>query len=644
LRGTPTGISFRHRTGTSTARRRTEEPSSRERSSAATSRATSRSSTTFPRPRARASTLWSGWSRPATAVYGITSNGGSSDGGTVFRILPNGDFETVATFPNADPDLPPTVPHWGLTLLPDGTLLGTTIYGGLLNAGVLFRVPLPQTGSFEALAAFGEPRGPLQPTSELTQTADGTLWGAAGGGSANLGTIYRLSGGPLTAHEFSGADGATPGSLLAASDGNLYGVTESQGAGGSGTVFRLDTSGVLTTLHAFAGVDGAQPGGGLMEADDGNFYGTTGFGGANGGGTLYRLTPSGTHSKLHDFTANPVPEEPRGRILQASDGMLYFTGFGSSGTLYQSDLAGSVTAIHDFVGADGENPPGGLIQADDGNLYGTCLYAGAGLGTVFRFGLPSTYGVIHAFSDPEQQGHPLAGLIQASDGRLYGTTPSWIAPYGSIFSVNLAGTDFRTVHTFNRYPDGADPVASLMQASDGMLYGTTRSGGVLSQGVVFRLDLAGSAPSLGGLAPDSGLASGGVPLTILGDHLHMDTAATVGGLPFAAPYAFEARRMFTLTPPLEPGTLHDVTVTNGDGQSAMLPHAFFADFLDAPAGSLFHDVIEAFFRGGITAGCGGGSYCTDEDVTRGQMAVFLLKVTHGADYTPPPLSLIGSPM
>ena len=576
------------------------------------------------------------WVEPSGdgSLYGITSNGGPSNGGTVFRILPNGDYEIVATFPNADPDLPPTTPHWGLTVLPDGTLLGTTIYGGLQNAGVLFRVPLPQTGSFEALAPFGAPRGPIQPTSELTQTADGTLWGAAGGGSAYLGTIYRLSGGPLTAHEFTGADGATPGNLFAASDGNLYGVTESQGAGGAGTVFRLDTSGVLTTLHAFAGADGAQPKGGLMEANDGNFYGTTGFGGANGGGTLYRLTPSGTHSKLHDFSANPVPEEPRGRILQASDGMLYFTGFGLQGTLYRSDLAGNVTDIHDFVGNDGENPVGGVIQADDGNLYGTCLNAGAGSeGTVFRFGPPSTYGVIHAFSN--FQGHPSAGLVQASDGRLYGTTPWW-TPYGTIFSVDLAGTDFQTVHTFNRYPDGADPVASLMQASDGMLYGTTRNGGVLGLGVVFRLDLAGSAPAVGGLDPDSGLASGGVPLTILGNHLRRDTAATVGEVAFAAPYEFEARRMFTLTPPLTPGTLNDVTVTNGDGQSATLARAFFADFLDAAGDNRFHAEIETIFREGITAGCGGGNYCSDAPTTRAQMAVLLLKLKHGGEFTPPP--------
>ena len=76
-------------------------------------------------------------------------------------------------------------------------------------------------------------------------------------------------------------------------------------------------------------------------------------------------------------------------------------------------------------------------------------------------------------------------------------------------------------------------------------------------------------------------------------------------------------------------------MTNTDGQSTTLPQAFFADFLDAPSGSLFHDSIETIFRDGITAGCGAGSYCGGAAVSRGQIAVFLLKVMHGSAYLPP---------
>jgi len=569
-------------------------------------------------------------------LFGVTLAGGTADGGAVFRIAPSGDFGTVANFPGADPSV--IRPYFGLALAPDGALLGLTLDGGLQNAGVAFRAVPPQTG-FEVIHEFGEPTGVTHPSSELTQTSDGTLWGTAGGGAAELGTIYRLSGGPLIAHEFDGADGASPGNLLAASDGDLYGITASQGAGGSGTVYRLDSTGAFTTLHDFSGADGAEPAGGLMQASDGNLYGVTAFGGANGGGTLFRLTTSGTHTKLHDFQANAVPEQPRGRILQASDGQLYGTNFGFSGAIYQSDLQGNVAIVHDFFNDwnDGTNPPTGLIEASDGNLYGTCRYFGTGdsLGTVFRFGPPSTYAVIHDF---EGEGRTLGGVVQASDGRLYGTTTGEMGstPYGGVFSTDLSGSDFQTLHTLSG-ADGGSPAGSLLQASDGMLYGTTQTGGWASNlGLVFRVDLTNAPPSVDDLAPASGTAFGGVPLTILGNHLHPDAGVSVGGAPFDVIAPFDTKTLFALTPALTPGTLYDVTVTNTDGQSATLPQAFFADFLDSPTGSLFHGEIESIFRGGITAGCGGGSYCGNAAVTRAQMAVFVLKFEHGPGYAPPP--------
>src|SRR6185369_5746254 len=119
-------------------------------------------------------------------------------------------------------------------------------------------------------------------------------------------------------------------------------------------------------------------------------------------------------------------------------------------------------------------------------------------------------------------------------------------------------------------------------------------------------------------------------------HFHPEMTAALGGNAFAIEKVYDARTGFAVTPALTPGTLYDVTVTNTDGQSATLPQAFFADFLDSPSGSLFHDEIESIFRGGITAGCGGGSYCGNAAVTRAQMAVFVLKFEHGSGYTPPP--------
>ena len=377
-----------------------------------------------------------------------------------------------------------------------------------------------------------------------------------------------------------------------------------------------------------------------MQASDGNFYGTTAFGGADGGGTLFRLTSSGTHTKLHDFTANAIAEQPRGRLIQASDGMLYFTTFGIKGSIYRSDLGGNVTDLYDLDGSgDGGNPPAGVILADDGNLYGTARYWGASvhaLGTVFRFGVPSTFATIHSFSG---EGRTLAGVIQGSDGRLYGTTTGEEAKtlsHGGVFGVDLSGSGFAMIHEFAAYPDGDTPAASLLRASDGMLYGTTRAGGWSNVGMVFRLDLSGAPPSLTGVAPASGTSLGGVALTILGEHFRPGAVGAIGGALLDNSDNFDHGTIFAVSPVVTAGTLNDVTVTNTDGQSATLSAGFFADFLDASADDQFHAEIETIFRAGITAGCGAGNYCTDAPASRAQMAVLLLKVEHGAAYVPPP--------
>src|SRR5262249_19172901 len=287
----------------------------------------------------------------------------------------------------------------------------------------------------------------------------------------------------------------------------------------------------------------------------------------------------------------------RGRIIQASDGMLYFTTFSTFGSLYRSDLAGSLTELVNFwdVQVLGTSAPDGVIQADDGNLYGTTRFYGgdASLGTVFRFTLPSSFAAIHTFSD---YGRSLGTVTQGGDGRLYGTaTGELVGGPGGVWGSDLSGANFGWIHLF-AYADGDTPAAGLLRAADGMLYGTTRGGGWGGRGLVFRVDLANSPPSIADLAPASGIASGGVPIAISGDHFHPGVAATLDLAPFAMQDTLDARMHIAVTPPLTPGTLYDVTVTNTDGQSATLPQAYFADFLDAPAGSLFHDDIEAIFR------------------------------------------------
>lgn len=95
-------------------------------------------------------------------------------------------------------------------------------------------------------------------------------------------------------YSFNGSDGANPiGGLVQGSDGSFYGTTQQAGAGGAGTVFKITSSGSLTTLYSFSGSDGSYLFAGLVQGSDGSFYGTTAFGGANNLGTVFKITSDG---------------------------------------------------------------------------------------------------------------------------------------------------------------------------------------------------------------------------------------------------------------------------------------------------------------------------------------------------------------
>jgi len=126
---------------------------------------------------------------------------------------------------------------------------------------------------------------------------------------------------------------------------------------------------------------------------------------------------------------------------------------------------------------------------------------------------------------------------------------------------------------------------------------------------------------------------------VRGAHLFQAFGASFGGAAATAPFVTDQAGIHTVSPSLAPGALYDVTVDVGApglaSDSATLPAAWFADFSDVDQTDIFHSYVETIFRNGITAGCGGGSYCRDASVTRAQMAVFLLKAEHGAAYVPP---------
>jgi uncharacterized repeat protein (TIGR03803 family) len=189
------------------------------------------------------------------------------------------------------------------------------------------------------------------------------------GGANNLGVIFSydpVSGIYTDIWDFNGTEGQKPyGSLLLASDGNLYGMTNQGGLYGNGNIFQLNpTTYAFIDLVDFTGNDGAYPGANpqasLIQASDGNLYGMTEWGGANGGGEIFRYTPGSAFTDIYDFDGT-TGWNAIGSLFQASDGNLYGTtsngGANGDGVIFEYNLiTGSLMKLGEFDGPNGSYP------------------------------------------------------------------------------------------------------------------------------------------------------------------------------------------------------------------------------------------------------------------------------------------------
>jgi uncharacterized repeat protein (TIGR03803 family) len=361
---------------------------------------------------------------------------------------------------------------------PNGELYGSTSTGGPnwpLSAGTLFKITrggwLTTVYSFCAQVNCAD--GAV-PQSDLVQGTDGNFYGTTTLGGFNLcysgcGTVFKIApnaGTVTTLHRFCEQpqlrciDGQAPfGVLLQAVNGNFYGTTEDGGSNFSGTVFNMLPGGKLNILYSFCSLakcaDGSHPYAGLIQATDGNFYGTTNRGGANGpyDGTVFRITPAGKLTTIYNFCSLPNCTDglsPFAGLIQGTDGDLYGTtqggGTNNNGTVFKITLGGALTTLYNFCSqpncADGCSPNAGLVQATDGNFYGTTYWCGANYiyGTVFKMTPGGLLTTLHSFcsqSNCPDGANPWAGLVQATDGRLYGTTYGGDFSLGTVFSLDV---------------------------------------------------------------------------------------------------------------------------------------------------------------------------------------------------------------
>ncbi len=342
--------------------------------------------------------------------YGTTVEGGANNAGTLFCLSADGRvLKTLYSFTGAADGANPSA---ALAQGANGNFYGTAYNGGAGNSGTLFQIT--PAGQFTLLASLSGTNG-AQPDAALIQASDGSWYGTAddGGPYSNLvylaegyGSVFRLTtnGDLSTPVLFNNSDGARAGALTQGPDGNFYGTTVWGGPYvkgspeglGYGTIFKLSTNGLLTTLYPFTGgVDGGWPYAGLVLGNDGSFYGTTFSGGRQfyGYGAIFQVTPDGTYTKLYTFAISDGAN-PYAGLIQGSDGNFYGTTYAGGamglGTVFRVTTNGVLTTLHSFAGAtDGSKPLGSLVQANDGNFYGTAASGGAySNGVIFRVSVP----------------------------------------------------------------------------------------------------------------------------------------------------------------------------------------------------------------------------------------------------------------
>jgi uncharacterized repeat protein (TIGR03803 family) len=400
------------------------------------------------------------------------------------------------------------------------------------------------------------------------QGTDGNFYGTTSNGGTSracypfgCGTVFKITaeGKLTTLHSFDNTDGANPwAGLVQARNGDFYGTTTGSGANDYGTVFKITPGGKLTSLYSFCSLpnctDGLNPASTLVQATDGDFYGATSAYYGNGLGTVFKITPGGKLTTLHSFCSEPNCTDgrfPVGGLVQATNGDLYGTtaavGAIGCGTVFRMSLSGKLTTLHSFDGTDGCGPYATLVQANDGDFYGITIGGGANeYGTVFKITPGGKLTSLYSFcSLPNCTDgyYPWAGLVQATDRNFYGTTYGGGAnDYGTVFSISRKGR-LTTLHSFDN-KDGTQPVGGLLQATNGNFYGATPVGGAHDYGTAFRLSV-GLGPFVT-TRPNSGKV--GTKVIILGNKLTGTTSVTFNGT--AAVFKIVSSTEVTTTVPI----------------------------------------------------------------------------------------------
>lgn len=495
------------------------------------------------------------------ALYGAAAFSANSDG-TVYRVTTNGTFTTLTTFYGADGNEPNA-----LIQAANGSFYGTTFEGGANGNGTIFE--LATNGALTSLASFNYTNGGSLPYDSLLQTSDGNFYGTTfEGGAYGYGEVFEMSplGEVTTLYSFTGqSDGAHPAAaLILGTDGNFYGTTVYGGAFQDGTVFRLAPDGTLVSLAQFDGYDGANPVSRLVQGTDGNLYGTTFEGGTNNMGVVFQIAL--------DFSTLQINSQPADQdAFVGADAYFSVAVAGNAPISYQwmengtnlsdgAGISGSTTRVLTVL--DATQASAGLYSVLVSNAAGTVLSDDAALAvidsppqiivqpasqttqvgglatfSVTAIGdLPLTYQWQKNGTNLSDGGQitgsamsslTLSNLFETNNG-IYSVVVSnsagVVASSGAqltVYAASVSGMTMAALYSFTGSSDGGIPSA-LMQASNGLFYGTTQTGGLYGDGTIFSLSTNGEVTTLlpfdgtNGATPMAGLTQSSEPGTFYG--------------------------------------------------------------------------------------------------------------------------------
>ena len=409
--------------------------------------------------------------------YGLMSYGGTNNNGTIFNYnLNTNSYNIVHNFDGANGQFPTKI-----LLDTNGNIHGLTSSGGINDNGVLFEFNT-STNTYIKRFDFTDASTGNSP-NVLMQANNGLLYGATStGGATNDGVLfeYNITTNTLTKRlDFnSSITGRMPRYLLQVNNGKLYGVTSGGGANYGGVLFDFDIqTNTFTKLMDFETSMGSSPIF-LLQNSSSMLYGTTQYGGFGSNGVIFQFnTATNSYTKMIDFNYAPNGTSPYGNMVHASNGKLYgMTNSGGQynvGIIFEYDLISNMfTKKFDFDGVNsGSSPYGGLIQANNGKLYGMTYQGGAnGKGVLFEYD-PETdmYFKKLDFDGSAYGSNPRGTLLEASNNKLYGVTYNGGANnLGALFEYDPV-TEMTTKKA-DFYSTGRKPLGSLIEADNGKFY------------------------------------------------------------------------------------------------------------------------------------------------------------------------------